>query len=155
MNLYLAVKTLHIVSSTLLLGTGIGTAFFLWRSRHDRRLDAKFFAARHAVMADNLFIFPAVVIQPLSGAWLVWQGGYDWTATWLVLTYVLFVFIGLCWLPVVFIQIRIKSLIAQSKASGRPLPEAYYRLSQIWFLLGWPAFGSLLVIFYLMVAKPA
>ncbi len=155
MDPYFIIKVIHIISSTVLFGTGLGTAFFMFMSRFSNNLQEKFYAARTTVLADYLFTAPAVILQPLSGAWLIWKGGYDPAATWLMWTYALYVLAGLCWLPVVWIQIRLKQLLKTSIDTGAPLPESYHRLFHIWFLLGWPAFISLVVIFFLMVMKPA
>lgn len=154
MNLYLTIKTLHILSSTILLGTGIGIAFFMLRSVFTDSINEKLYAARNTVLADSLFTFPAVVIQPLSGAWLVWYSGTDWTALWLVITYVLFAVVGACWLPVVWIQIQLKKMLIKSAEDKTPLPRRYGQFFRLWFALGWPAFASLITIFYLMVTKP-
>ena len=154
MDLYLAIKTLHIISSTVLFGTGLGIAFFMFRSRSTKNLDERHFAARTTVMADYLFTFPAVIVQPLSGAWLIWKGGYSWMDTWLVWSYVLYLVAGLCWLPVVWIQLRLSKLVADALRNGTALDDSYYRLFSYWMLLGWPAFVSLVLIFLLMVFKP-
>ena len=95
-----------------------------------------------------------MIVQPLSGAWLVWQGGFLWSDYWLVVTYGLYLLAALCWVPVVFIQIRMKSML-EAHAHGEAIDEAAYdRLFRRWFALGWPAFGGLVVIFWLMVTKP-
>jgi len=154
MDLYFVVKTLHILSSTILFGAGIGIAFFMFRSFFTNNLREKHYAARSTVLADYIFTFPAVIIQPLSGVWLVWKVGYNWTDYWLVLTYVLYSIAGLSWLPVVWIQIQLKQLVKYSLDNDVPLPARYQKLFWIWFCLGWPAFTSLVVIFYVMVAKP-
>jgi len=154
MDLYLAVKTIHIVSATIVFGTGIGIAFFMFRSAFTDNSHEKFYAARTTVLADCIFTLPAVVIQPASGAWLVWQGNYEWAGLWLVITYVLYAIAGACWFPVVWIQIQLKKMIMQSIKDESPLPARYHRLFRLWFFLGWPAFASLIIIFYLMVAKP-
>ncbi|OZG73018.1 hypothetical protein BTA51_13780 [Hahella sp. CCB-MM4] len=154
MNLYLIVKTLHILSATVLFGTGLGIAFFMFRSMFTDDLQQKYYAARSTVLADYLFTFPAAVFQSLSGVWLVWYAGFNWTDTWLAVTYILYLLAALCWLPVVWIQIQLRKLIEESIRTGDPLPERYHRLFRIWFMLGWPAFFGLTVIFYLMVAKP-
>ena len=154
MDLYLAVKTLHIISSTILFGTGIGIAFFMFRSWFSDNIDEKLYAARNTVFADYLFTFPAVVIQPLSGIALIYIAGFDWTAFWLMATYVIYIVTGLCWLPVVWIQIQLKKMCIEAAENGSGLPERYNRLFKIWILLGWPAFLGLVVVFYLMVAKP-
>jgi uncharacterized membrane protein len=39
--------------------------------------------------------------------------------------------------------------------SGQALPSLYDRYMRAWFLLGWPAFLSLIGVFALMVMKPA
>jgi uncharacterized membrane protein len=155
MDLYFFIKTLHIISSTVLFGTGLGTAFFMLMSMFTNNIQEKFYAVRTTVMADYLFTAPAVVIQPLTGIWLILNGGHDWTAPWLMWTYGLYILAGLCWLPVVWIQIRLKKLVKISIDTNTPLPAEYNRLFKIWFALGWPAFISLIAIFFLMVMKPA
>jgi uncharacterized membrane protein len=155
MSIYLAIKAIHVISATILFGTGLGTAFFMWRSRHADELREKLFTTRTTVLADYLFTAPAALLQPLSGFWLVQHGGYGWTERWLMATYAIYVIAGLCWLPVVWIQIQLKRMIAHSLASGQSLPGRYFRLFRVWFLLGWPAFIGLVVVIFLMVAKPA
>jgi uncharacterized membrane protein len=154
MDLYLVVKTIHIVSATILFGTGLGTAFFMLRSWHAPDLSEKFFGARTTVLADYLFTAPAAVVQLLTGIWLVQPGGYGWTQTWLLATFALYIVAGLCWLPVVWIQIQLRRMISHSLLTGNALPPRYDRLFRIWFLLGWPAFIGLLIVFFLMVMKP-
>lgn len=154
MDIYLIIKTIHIISSTVLFGTGLGTAFFMLSSYFTQNIHEKFFAARTTVLADYFFTAPAVLIQPLSGIWLVMNGGFDPMAPWLAWTYGLYILAGICWLPVVWIQIRLKSLVANSIKNNEPLPEQYNKFFKIWFMLGWPAFFSLVIIFFLMVMKP-
>tara|TARA_Y100000031_G_scaffold152249_1_gene195005 strand:+ start:902 stop:1369 length:468 start_codon:yes stop_codon:yes gene_type:complete len=154
MDIYLITKTIHILSSTILFGTGIGIAFFMFRSMFTNNMHEKFYAAKNTVLADYLFTFPAVIIQPLSGVALIHMAGYDWTDFWLMATYVIYIIAGLCWLPVVWIQIELKKMVAEALESGEPLPARYHKLFKIWFLLGWPAFVGLVAVFYLMVAKP-
>jgi uncharacterized membrane protein len=115
---------------------------------------ARVFATRMTVRADFLFTLPAVIAQPPSGAWLIFHGGFAWNDYWLVLTYALYMLAGACWLPVVAIQIRMKAML-EAQARGAAFDEeGYRRLFRWWFVLGWPAFGGLFVIFWLMVAKP-
>jgi uncharacterized membrane protein len=106
------------------------------------------------VLADWLFTTPAVIIQPLSGLWLIDIVGYAATEPWLMWAYGLYVVVGACWLPVVWLQIRIRDLAVDARATEAPLPPRYRRYARIWFMLGWPAFGAVIAIFYLMVAKP-
>lgn len=113
------------------------------------------FAARTTVRADFVFTLPAVILQPITGAWLLAQSGIDPRASWIVISVMLYVLAGLCWIPVVFLQIKMMRMLEASVA-GRGLDrDAYERLRRIWFLLGWPAFLALVAIFWLMVAKPA
>jgi uncharacterized membrane protein len=154
MNLYLLIKTLHIVSATIVFGTGIGIANFMLFGHRSGLAHERAFAVRMTVTADFLFTLPAVIIQPLTGAWLVWHGGFVWNDYWLVVTYGLYLLTGVCWVPVVMIQIRMKAML-EAQQRGQPFNKATYnRLFRVWFALGWPAFGGLLVIFWLMVAKP-
>lgn len=148
---YLAVKWLHILSSTVLFGTGIGTAFQMVFAMH--RGDAAHIhgVARGVVLADWLFTTPAGIFQPASGLWLVWYAGYGWTEPWLMLTYALYILAFLCWAPVVHLQIRIRDLTADTTG---PIPPKARRLYHLWFALGWPAFLALTGVFWLMVTKP-
>ena len=155
MDLYTIVKTAHIISATVLFGTGIGIAFFMFRSYFTQNLYEKLYAAQNTVLADYVFTFPAVIIQPLTGIALIHMTGYAWTDLWLSLTYIIYILAGLCWIPVVCIQIKLKNLIAESIAKDQELPALYHTLFKIWFVLGWPAFIGLVVVFFLMVAKPS
>ena len=154
MDFYFLVKTLHIVSATILFGTGIGIANFMFLGHRSGVPQERAFAARMTVKADFLFTLPSAIIQPLSGAYLVWQGGFPWNELWLVLAAGLYLLAGACWVPVVFIQMRMKALL-EASLRGEPYNEkTYNQLFRTWFVLGWPAFGSLVVIFWLMVTKP-
>jgi uncharacterized membrane protein len=155
MNAYLLIKTVHIIAATILFGTGLGIAFFMFRSCFTDSLHEKFYAIRTTVLADYLFTAPAAVLQPATGAWLIWEGGLRWDDSWLLATYVLYAIAGACWLPVVGIQIRLKRILSAGLSTGKPLPDEYHRLFRVWFLLGWPAFLSLVAVFFVMVAKPS
>lgn len=152
---YLWLKWLHIISSTVLFGTGAGIAYFFLRAQ--RTGDARVIAAvaRDVVVADAIFTASAVVIQPVTGFLLLWLGGYPFTLPWVWVSILLYLAIGCCWLPVVWLQIRMRDLATDAAKSGRALPPEYFRYYRWWFGLGWPAFAGVLVIFWLMVAKPA
>ena len=154
MSAYFLIKTIHIVSATILFGTGLGIAFFLFRSWFTDDLHEKLFALRTTVLADYLFTAPAAVLQPATGAWLIGSGGFSWADRWLVATYILYAISAACWLPVVWIQIRLKQIATATLATGVPLPREYHRLFRLWFALGWPAFLGLVAVFFLMVIKP-
>jgi uncharacterized membrane protein len=151
---YLVVKWIHVLSATLLFGTGLGIAFFMWVAHRggDPRVIAA--TARTVVVADALFTAPAVVLQLGTGLWLATQFGWPLDQFWLQASLVLFVPVGACWLPVLWLQIRARDLAMQAVASGSALPPAYHSVMRAWFWLGWPAFISVLAIFWLMVAKP-
>jgi uncharacterized membrane protein len=155
MNVYFIVKTVHIITATILFGTGLGIAFFMFRSLFTDSLQEKFYAIRTTVLADYLFTAPAAVLQPMTGAWLICEGGLQWNDGWLLAAYVLYAIAGVCWLPVVTIQIRLKRIVAACLSAGKPLPDEYHRLFRTWFILGWPAFVALVAVFFLMVAKPS
>ncbi|MDY0008538.1 MAG: DUF2269 domain-containing protein [Bdellovibrionales bacterium] len=154
MDLYQAVKILHILGAAVLFGTGIGIAFFMYAAHFTQDLRQKYFAARMTVIADFIFTTPAVILQPVTGIWLVLNGGYGAHDLWLSVTYALYVLTGLCWLPVVWIQMQLRGMLKTAVETGTPLPPRYHKLFRIWFALGWPAFIALLVIFGLMVVKP-
>jgi uncharacterized membrane protein len=151
---FLVVKWIHVLSATLLLGTGLGIAFFLWIAhlRGDPRVIAA--TARTVVIADALFTAPAVVLQLATGLWLAKAFGWPLDQFWLKASLVLYAVVVACWLPVLWLQVRARDLAAEAAASGSALPPAYHRAMRAWFWLGWPAFASVLAIFWLMIAKP-
>jgi len=153
MDEYLLLKTVHILSSTLLFGTGLGTAFHGFMANRSGDLAARRIVNRNVVIADWLFTTPAVIVQPVTGVWLARIAGYPLTTGWLAAAIMLYVFVGACWLPVVGIQIEMRRIVDRI-ADGEALPARYFNLSRIWFVLGWPAFAGVLVIFWLMVTKP-
>ncbi len=146
-------KIIHIISSTVLFGTGLGTAFFMWWGNKTGDLKVKYFVAKTTVLADFIFTTPAVIIQPITGILLIHNVGYGYFEKWLVYSYILFILTGLCWLPVVWIQIQLRNMLALAVKNDTKLPDEYYTLFKIWFCLGWPAFISVIMIFWLMISK--
>jgi uncharacterized membrane protein len=138
----------------VLFGTGLGIAFFFFRARGETQPAARYFAAQTTVLADFLFTLPAVVLQPVTGFWLIAHSGYRWNEPWLLATYALYIVAGVCWVPVVFIQIRLKTLLRADLKASRVQSAGCVKLFRWWFLLGWPAFIGLVLVFFLMVLKP-
>jgi uncharacterized membrane protein len=154
MNLFLLLKTLHIIGATVLLGTGAGIAFFMLMAH--RTGDPKVVAhtAGVVVIADTLFTATAVVLQPITGGGLAMMAGYPLFKGWVALSLALYVLVGLFWLPVVWMQLRMRDLARAAAASNTALPDTYHRLWRLWFAFGFPAFAAVLVIVWLMTAKP-
>ncbi|GAB6042969.1 DUF2269 family protein [Endothiovibrio diazotrophicus] len=152
---YLIVKWLHVLSSTLLFGTGLGSAFYKYFA--DRRGEPVTVAQvnRLVVWADWIFTTPTVIVQPLSGLLLVHLAGFPLSSPWLVVSIVLYLIAGACWLPVVWLQIRMQRLAEEAVRRGTGLPAEYRRLARIWFWLGVPAFLAMVGVFFLMVVKPS
>lgn len=153
MSSYLVLKWLHIVSATILFGTGIGIAFFQWMAWRSGDVAVIARVARLVVTADFVFTTPAVIVQLLSGIALVHTLSLPWSSDWIVAALALYALAGACWLPVVAIQIRLARLAATAQARREALPPAYARAMRSWFLLGWPAFLAVLAILWLMVRK--
>ncbi len=150
---YNLLKTAHIISATLLFGTGLGTYFFMLRAVRSHNPEAIKVTAATVVLADWLFTTPAVAVQFVSGLLLMQQLHIAWTSTWALLVFALFCFVGALWLPVVWIQIRLRDMLAGLRP-GEPLPATFLRRARLWELLGYPAFGAMILIFALMVYKP-
>lgn len=151
---YLLLKFLHIIGATVILGTGSGIAFFMLLAH--RSGDVAFIArtARVVVVADYVFTATAVAAQPVTGYLLLRLGGFGLADGWIVASLMLFAIAGMFWLPVVWMQIRMRDLAHDALHRSEPLPRAYYRLFRLWFLFGFPGFGAVLSIIWLMVAKP-
>jgi uncharacterized membrane protein len=153
-NLYVALKVVHVISSTILFGTGLGVAFFKWIVDRSGSVSAIRVVSERVVLADWLFTTPAIVIQAVTGIALATIAGFPLLRGWLACAICLYLVAGACWLPVVWLQIRMRDLARQSEREGVSLPVAYHRYALRWFWLGVPAFLSLVVVFWLMVAKP-
>ena len=110
---------------------------------------------RRVVWADWLFTTPTAIIQPVTGFYLAHLAGMPLSSTWLAASIALFVLAGACWLPVVWIQMRMAAMAEQAAREGTPLPPLFWRYHRIWTALGWPAFIAFIGIFYLMVVKTA
>lgn len=151
---YLLVKYIHIISSTILFGTGIGSAFYMFMANRRKDIGAIYFAARHVVIADWLFTTPAIIIQLISGLYLAHTGGYALTDKWIMLALLLYFFAGACWLPVVWMQIKMRDMARAAYESGAALPPYYWKLDRWWIILGSLAFPAIMAIFWLMAAKP-
>lgn len=151
---YLIVKWLHVLSSTFLFGTGIGSAFYMLFANISRDIRAIAVVSRHVVMADWIFTATTVVIQPVTGLYLMHLAGVPFHSRWIVWSFALYFLAGACWLPVVWLQIKMRDMAQTAARDGTPLPPTYWRYLRIWIMLGIPAFIALVVVFYLMVVKP-
>ena len=153
-DLILALRLVHILGASVLFGTGLGIAFFMWMA--NRAGDPANIAATAGtvVIADTIFTAVAVIVQPISGALLAWLTGYSLLESWILAALALYVVVGLCWLPVVVIQIKLRDLARAAATKPGLLPDQYQRLYAIWFALGWPAFVGVLLIFGLMIWRP-
>jgi uncharacterized membrane protein len=149
------VKWLHVLSSTVLFGTGLGTAFYLFSTVRSGDVRAVSVVARQVVLADWLFTAPTAILQPVTGFWLLALAGIPWTTGWILWSLVLYVIAGACWLPVVWLQIRMATMARHAADTGQPLPALFRRYYRTWVALGWPAFLAFIAIFFLMVVKPA
>ena len=154
MTEYIVVKWLHILSSTILFGTGLGSAFYAFVASRSRDPAAAAFVLRWVVVADWIFTTTAIIVQPVTGFYLVYLAGYTPNSRWIVWSTILYLFAGACWLPVVWMQMQMRDIAHAAAAAGTALPDRYLLFFRNWFALGIPAFASLLVVFYLMVAKP-
>ena len=154
MTEYYVLKFLHVIGTTVLLGTGAGIAFFMLMAHRTGRTAVVADVARIVVIADYVFTATAVVAQPITGILLARTVGYELTEGWIVASIGLYLFTGAFWLPVVWMQSRMRTLAREAAASGNPLPPAYHRLFRWWFAFGFPAFAAVLLIFWLMIARP-
>ena len=153
-SLALALKLIHLLGAAVLFGTGAGIAFFMLMAHRTRDAAVIAATARVVVIADAVFTAGAVIVQPLSGVALAWTLGYSLWAPWIAASLALYVMVGLCWLPVVWIQLRLRDTAARAAMTGAALPARYFRLFRAWFWLGWPAFFGVIAIFALMIWKP-
>jgi uncharacterized membrane protein len=152
--LYLVLKYLHIIGAAVLLGTGTGIAFFMLAAHLEGKPIVIAGVARIVVIADFIFTATAVVAQPITGVLLALQAGYSLREGWIVWSIVLYVITGAFWLPVVWMQMRLRDLASKAVANDAPLPDEYHRIFWLWFAFGIPAFIAVAAILWLMIAKP-
>jgi uncharacterized membrane protein len=150
---YLTLKTLHILSMVLLFGTGLGSAFYKWMADRSGNVAHIAVTNRHVVLADWLFTTPTVLFQPISGLAMAYLAGYPLSTDWIAISLGLFCIAGACWLPVVWLQIRMRQISTEAAAQQTELPELYWRMARCWFWLGLPAFTAMVLVVALMVFK--
>jgi uncharacterized membrane protein len=150
---YLLLKWVHILSSTILFGAGVGSAFHLFAATLRRRVGGIATGTRNVVLADWLLTTPTAILQPATGIWLVHKLGLPFSTPWVAWSLGLYAVAIACWLPVVWIQILMRNVVAEAERKGDPLPAAYDRLFHLWVVLGIAALFAFLLIFWLMVAK--
>jgi uncharacterized membrane protein len=155
MEHYVLLKFIHVMSSTLLFGTGLGSAFYMFFTNRSRDVRAIAVVTRRVVWADWLFTAPTAIIQPATGLYMVHLTGMPIASKWIAVSLALYVFAGACWLPVVWLQIRMAAMAERAVKEGTALPALFWRYHNIWTALGFAAFFAFIAIFYLMVAKPA
>lgn len=151
---YMIVKWLHILSSTFLFGTGIGSAFYMLFTSLSRDVRAIAVVSRHVVLADWIFTTTTIIVQPVTGLYMIYLAGYPWTSAWIMWSIGLYFFAGACWLPVVWMQLRMRDMAQVAARENTELPALYWRYLRWWVVLGIPAFFALVIVFWLMVAKP-
>jgi uncharacterized membrane protein len=151
---YLILKYLHVIGAIVILGTGIGIAFFMLMAHRTR--DPAFIGktAGIVVLADIIFTATAIILQPVTGFLLTEELGLPFSENWIAASLILYVVAGLFWLPVVWMQIRMRGLALAATERNAALPAAYDRLFRLWFCFGFPGFGSVMLIVWLMIAKP-
>lgn len=155
MDWALVLRWLHVIGACVLLGTGAGIAFFMVMAHRTGNAMLIAHTARAVVIADWIFTASAVVIQPITGALLVEAVGWSWSEGWLVLSLALYVVTGCFWVPVVWMQAKMRDLAQAAAEAEKPLPPLYYQLYRAWFICGFPAFFAVLAIIWLMRAQPS
>lgn len=153
MEYYLALKLIHILAAVVVTGTGAGIAFFMFMANRSNNTQAIYVTAQHVILGDWIFTTPAVITQITTGILLMNLQGYSYSSPWFYWVIGLFVFIGICWLPVLKIQYQLRALAKISVESNK-ISSEFKSLMKTWTLLGIPAFIAILAIFWLMVFKP-
>lgn len=148
---FLILKLIHIASAIILFGLGCGTVFFKMMADRSGNHAAIAVTSKHVVLADWWFTTPTVIIQPLTGILMANQIGLIWSDGWLFQSIILYLLTGLCWVPVVYLQLRMRDIANESLANKKPLPELYHYYSKLWMWLGVPAFFAMLSITTMMV----
>jgi uncharacterized membrane protein len=153
--MYEWLKLIHILSSVLMVGTGFGSAFYMYMANRSKNLQAQLIVTRLVVKADWWFTTPTIIIQPVSGIAMIYLAGWPMDASWLLWSYTLYGLAALCWLPVVWLQIQMRDMAAIASSTSSTLPATFWRYARYWEYLGYPAFIAMMLIYWLMVSKPS
>lgn len=145
---YQLLKLIHILSATLMIGTGLGSAFYLYLTYKKAQLSTVRDVLNLVIFADLIFTTPSVFIQIITGVMLSNVIGLTFTNWfWVVISVSFIVFV--LWVRAAFIQVKLKKLIANETE----IPEKFHQLMKVWFYLGIPSFLGSIFIYYLMVYK--
>jgi len=150
---YLILKYLHIISAILLFGTGLGSAFYKWMADRNGNIANIAITNKHVVLADWIFTTPTVIFQPISGFWMANIVGLPLSTPWIMYSLILYIIAGACWLPVVYLQIKMQKMSECAMQNNTELPKKYWQYGKIWFVLGIPAFIAMVLVVLLMVFK--
>jgi len=154
LSAYLIAKWMHVLGGTVLFGTGMGIAWYQWVITRSKDVRAIRIVTERTVLADWIFTTPAVVLQPVTGLALLHLTGYPARSPWILWSIALYILAGACWLPVVWLQLRMRALAREADARGTALPARFWRAARIWSWLGVPAFSALVAVYWLMIARP-
>jgi uncharacterized membrane protein len=153
---YVVLLWLHLVGAAILFGTGLGIAFFAWfgyrRGMEEGDIGLIRGVLRLTVVADTVFTATAAVLQPVTGYFLWRLTGGQWPDAWLLWVLGLYVFVGACWLPVVWLQVQLRDAAVRARTVGQ-LDARFHKRFATWFALGWPAFLGVMALFVLMVTR--
>ena len=154
MTLYFSLKILHVISTSVLFGTGLGTAFYMFYVNLQKDIKLIALATKQVVFVDWLFTGTSAIVQFFTGFALVSLKGYSFFSFWVYGSIIGYLIAGACWIPVVYLQIRCRDLAFDALKNNAQLPKQYHYYYKLWWMLGVPAFSSLLIVFYLMVNRP-
>jgi uncharacterized membrane protein len=154
MTIYFVIKYLHVLGAIVILGTGSGIAFFMLMAHLSKNADFIARTGAVVVIADTIFTLSAVIAQPITGMELMIVQSISVREHWILAALALYVLAGLFWIPVVLMQVEMRDLARAAADKSEPLPPRYFALFRRWFIFGIPGFGSVMIILWLMIAKP-
>jgi uncharacterized membrane protein len=152
--MYEIIKIIHIISASILFGTGFCTAWYMFQVNMTHDIAMIVLATKRVVIADWWFTGTSGVLQPLTGFLLLYMQQYSFTARWTLLVTACYAIAGICWFIVVYLQIRCRDLALFALQNKTPLTAQYRKYFIAWVLLGVPAFVALMIVFYFMANKP-
>ncbi len=145
---YFLLKLIHILSATLMIGTGLGSAFYLYLTYKKSAVQTVKEVLNFVILADTIFTTPSVIIQLITGIMLSDLLGLLYT-DWFWLVLAVSVIVLVLWLRAAFIQFKLKKLLEEENK----LSPKFHHLMNIWFILGVPSFGGAIYLYYLMVYR--
>lgn len=152
--LYDLAKFLHVTGVAMLMGNITVTAIWKFFADRDGRPEVLGFAQKLVTYTDWSMTFWGVILLMASGYYMAISADFNLRQGWLFWSQVLFVLAGMIWLLLI-VPIQMKQARLAKAFSAADVGEEYRALSKRWLVWGLTSTVPLVIVTWLMLAKPS